>query len=1002
MLNGGKTNDDVVMIEGTNGSNFTKTRSRDSLSETKYIANANYFLINPKQRKNDGVDNSGGTCTTVAMQMLLGYHNYYSDRRIIPSTYLDPDYGNINSDPFFDRKMIGGQGCAKIGTLDSLYQKLFKLNNLASNPTFGQAIPLVVNATEKFLRQNAVEIEENVSITWGLFSASEARQEINEGNPIILCYNPILSDKVHVVVAYGYAKLDGNDGFLVHAGWGDNGVLVWVPEELVNFQIRMRVDHYHDFISTGNFVVDYARELLCTECGCKKLERLYKVEGETIVGVQYPLVGDVIIPSMLNQYYLEDTALFENKTISFIGDNTFANQTQITSIVIPNTVTSIGDNAFKGCTNLTSIIIADSVTEIGDGVFDGCVNLTSITLPTTITKISDRMFKGCVSLANFKIAQNITEIGEDAFRDCSGFTSMEIPETVTEIGDGVFDGCVNLTSIKLPTTITKISDRMFKGCVSLANFTIAQNITEIGASAFKGTNIRGIVIPNTVTNIGSGAFSYCGNLIEIEIPEGISVLPNETFYNCHNLTNVVLPNTLTEIGAKAFCCCENLTSIDLPGLLDRISSEAFSCSGLQEIEIPDSVTSMGNQVFYHCTNLTEVTLSASLDSIGDWTFRESGIQQITIPAGVVSIGDNAFASCHDLTSVELPNSLLLIEENAFCDTGIEKIEVPYGVRTIRECAFSSCYSLTKVVLPNSLTRLDKYAFFECIQLNSINIPTSLTTIKEEAFSGCENLGQVIIHSAVLTIEDGAFEGCLQSALYVEEYGERPSGWSSSWATGCKIVWSTTLSSDKSYVVSFYKHYAFSGDSSYLASPTREGFLFVGWYPSPEFIGWPTSQENIIIAPTGYSYYACWQSEEENIPQTVNIEYKDVGNIRFSGIHSIGYPTIHTNGVDTVLSTPSKLDYFFMGWFVDSEGIGQEITVIYGDNVYTETITLYAKWKKVAFKPIIRPDFVNAELLTANGSYIDSQGNVYLVEEDIEAYLNGTLMFYKKEDNLEII
>ena len=61
---------------------------------------------------------------------------------------------------------------------------------------------------------------------------------------------------------------------------------------------------------------------------------------------------------------------------------------------------------------------------------------------------------------------------------------------------------------------------------------------------------------------------------------------------------------------------------------------------------------------------------------------------------------------------------------------------------------------------------------------------------------------------------------------------------------------------------------FSGDSSYLASPTREGFLFVGWYPSPEFIGWPTSQENIIIAPTGYSYYACWQSEEENIPQTV--------------------------------------------------------------------------------------------------------------------------------------
>ena len=43
-----------------------------------------------------------------------------------------------------------------------------------------------------------------------------------------------------------------------------------------------------------------------------------------------------------------------------------------------------------------------------------------------------------------------------------------------------------------------------------------------------------------------------------------------------------------------------------------------------------------------------------------------------------------------------------------------------------------------------------------------------------------------------------------------------------------------------------------------------------------------------------------------------------------------------------------------------------------------------------------------EMMTANGSYIDGEGNVYLVEEDIEAYLNDTLTFYKKDDNLETI
>lgn len=120
------------------------------------------------------------------------------------------------------------------------------------------------------------------------------------------------------------------------------------------------------------------------------------------------------------------------------------------------------------------------------------------------------------------------------------------------------------------------------------------------------------------------------------------------------------------------------------------------------------------------------------------------------------------------------------------------------------------------------------------------------------------------------------------------------------------------------------------------------------------------------------------------------------------MHAVGYPTTHTYGVDTVLSTPSKLDYTFLGWFTSSAGTGQAVSVIRGDVVYDGNITLYAKWKKKSFSPIIKTSLINAEFITTNGSYIDSQGNVYLVEEDIEAYLNGTLTFYKKDENLETI
>ncbi len=70
------------------------------------IENANFFLTNPKHSVNSEDDNPLGTCTTVAMQMLLGYHNYYSDRRLIPEfnnknneRFLSENYGNLLDHP---------------------------------------------------------------------------------------------------------------------------------------------------------------------------------------------------------------------------------------------------------------------------------------------------------------------------------------------------------------------------------------------------------------------------------------------------------------------------------------------------------------------------------------------------------------------------------------------------------------------------------------------------------------------------------------------------------------------------------------------------------------------------------------------------------------------------------------------------------------------------------------------------------------------------------------
>jgi len=54
--------------------------------DVKYFKNANYFRLNPSHTIHNDSYNKIGTCTTIAMQMMLGYHNYYSDRRLIPHT----------------------------------------------------------------------------------------------------------------------------------------------------------------------------------------------------------------------------------------------------------------------------------------------------------------------------------------------------------------------------------------------------------------------------------------------------------------------------------------------------------------------------------------------------------------------------------------------------------------------------------------------------------------------------------------------------------------------------------------------------------------------------------------------------------------------------------------------------------------------------------------------------------------------------------------------------
>ena len=281
-------NADISALETTNSSkssiykNLGGTRlseGNQGVTQIHYIENANYFLANPLHHKNDTDDNKEGTCTTVALQMLVGYHNYYSDRRLLPEfnangvRLLEANYGSLNEHPIICYNPEPGLGRKSIGTSDNVYERIFEKTFWGSLPGLGQAIGSVTSATKKFLN------DDSDLNNWTLINSSYNKQsvkaELDAGRPVIIGFDYFEGHSAHVIVAYGYANYAGNFCYITHYGWESGYVQMLVPESWLGYQVTMRVDHTHEFEDMGQSYTDSSgtvyRAMECETCGATTL-----------------------------------------------------------------------------------------------------------------------------------------------------------------------------------------------------------------------------------------------------------------------------------------------------------------------------------------------------------------------------------------------------------------------------------------------------------------------------------------------------------------------------------------------------------------------------------------------------------------------------------------------------------------------------------------------------------------------------------------------------------
>lgn len=136
--------------------------------------------------------------------------------------------------------------------------------------------------------------------------------------------------------------------------------------------------------------------------------------------------------------------------------------------------------------------------------------------------------------------------------------------------------------------------------------------TSIGGHAFQScVNMESITLPNTITSIGTYAFSGC-HFTSIEIPSLVTTIGEYAFRGCLGLTAITIPDSVTSIGDGTFSNCSGLTAITIPDSVTTIGFSAFAqCTGLTSITIPDSVTTIGQSAFWYCTGFTSITCLAT-------------------------------------------------------------------------------------------------------------------------------------------------------------------------------------------------------------------------------------------------------------------------------------------------------------------------------------------------------------------------------------------------------
>ncbi|MDE5964650.1 MAG: leucine-rich repeat protein, partial [Eubacterium sp.] len=264
--------------------------------------------------------------------------------------------------------------------------------------------------------------------------------------------------------------------------------------------------------------------------------------------------------------------------------------------------------------------------------------------------------------------------------------------------------------------------------------------TALYKELFKNSNLTGIVLPDTVTTLGTGCFQDSEKLRHIVAPGVTKLNGDYVFSGCKDLRDEVMPKLRT-VTTGAFKYCSRLHKIDFGASITEFKNELFYGSGLMYGDFPNAKDSEASEVFRSCPLFT-CSIPKFTNLYTKFFYNCAMLHELQI-GQVTKIYDSALYSCIFLKQLDASN-ITQLDQNAlsgccvdtFCAPNctqlpsklgkycnIRVIDLPNAQGSLGTDFLNT--SMTEELYMEQATSMQKHSLRNTVDLNIIYLPNVL-------------------------------------------------------------------------------------------------------------------------------------------------------------------------------------------------------------------------------------------------------------------------------------